>query len=44
MPDLDPEGVLELLKESVQDLGDEGYDTLYGWGLVDCALPVEAVD
>lgn len=44
MPDLDSEGFLELLKESVQDLGEEDYDTLYGWGLVDCSLLVEALN
>ncbi|MCD8157394.1 MAG: S8 family serine peptidase [Clostridiales bacterium] len=31
---LDFEGACELLKNSVKDLGDTGYDTAYGWGVV----------
>ena len=33
----DTEEVKELLKSTCADLGDEGYDTLYGYGLIDTA-------
>jgi len=32
---IDNEAFMQLLKDSAEDLGDEGYDTTYGWGLVD---------
>ncbi len=34
-PDITPAKFLELLAETAADLGDEGYDTTYGYGLVD---------
>lgn len=43
VPELGAAGFLELLKASVQELGEPGYDTLYGWGVIDCALLVEAI-
>lgn len=42
-PEIDGESFLELLKKSVQDLGGDGYDTVYGWGVLDLALLTEAL-
>ena len=36
-PDLTPENFRELLTDTARDLGDEGYDTSYGYGLLQIA-------
>ena len=43
VPDITPQMFMELLKNSVLDKGDEGYDTTYGWGVIDASLFVEAL-
>ena len=37
-PEITAEEFLELLKHSVQDKGETGYDPTYGWGVIDFAL------
>ena len=40
-PDLSAEELTTLMKETARDLGAEGYDTVYGWGLVDLAAALD---
>lgn len=42
-PDLSTEQFKEILKNTSEDLGDEGYDTSYGYGLIDADKVIEAV-
>ena len=39
-PDPTPEAVEQRLKETARDLGPVGYDTRYGWGLIDTAAAI----
>lgn len=34
-PEMTPEEFRQILKDSSRDLGEPGYDTAYGWGLID---------
>lgn len=34
-PDITPKDFRQILKDSSRDLGEPGYDTTYGWGLID---------
>lgn len=43
-PTLDGDGVLALLAHTVQNLGDEGKDTAYGYGLVDVSALLTAME
>ena len=43
-PDLTPAAVLELLASSARDLGPEGRDEAYGWGLLDISAAVAALE
>lgn len=42
-PELTAEDFAELLKRSVRDEGEPGYDTAYGWGVIDFGLFTEAL-
>ena len=42
-PDISPWSFMELLKESVLDKGDEGYDTTFGWGVINAGSFVSAL-
>ncbi len=42
-PGLAPQDVRNLLRNTAKDLGDEGYDYTYGWGLIDVYAAVKAV-
>ncbi|MCA9771652.1 MAG: S8 family serine peptidase [Myxococcales bacterium] len=42
-PDITPEEVRQLLKDTAVDLGDAGPDNKYGWGFVDAYAAVQAV-
>jgi subtilisin family serine protease len=41
-PSLTPDGVAQILSDTAMDLGAPGYDTLYGWGLVNAFDAVSA--
>jgi subtilisin family serine protease len=43
-PSLDPAAVHEILTMSARDLGNKGRDDLFGWGLIDPARALEALD
>ncbi len=43
-PAMSVEDFQEILKASSRDLGDEGYDTSYGWGLIQAPAAIEAAD
>ncbi len=43
-PDMNKTDFLEILKMSSKDLGDKGYDTYYGWGLVQVPEAIQAAD
>ncbi|KKL68520.1 hypothetical protein LCGC14_2124160, partial [marine sediment metagenome] len=40
-PDLNPSEVKDILYTTAIDLGDAGWDSIYGWGLVDAVAAVE---
>lgn len=42
-PDITPEAFTELLKQSVQDKGEQGYDPSYGWGVVDAGTLAQVI-
>lgn len=42
-PSLSPERYMDILRETSEDLGDPGYDTSYGYGLVDGEKIIEAL-
>lgn len=42
-PDLTAEWFMDILKETSEDLGDRGYDTYYGYGLIDAEKIIDAV-
>ncbi len=42
-PDITPSEFLALLKSTSDDAGDEGYDTQYGWGIVNLSNFAEAI-
>jgi subtilisin family serine protease len=42
-PDLTPQDVRDLLRENAVDLGDPGFDILFGWGRIDAQATLEAV-
>lgn len=42
--EITPKEFMDLLKRTCQDLGDPGYDTSYGYGLIDCEKLLKAVD
>ena len=42
-PELTPDEVEQVLADTAKDRGAPGYDTIYGWGLVDAAAAVAAV-
>ena len=41
-PQMNKDDFLEILKMSSEDLGDEGYDTYYGWGLLNVPAAIRA--
>lgn len=43
MPDATTDDIRTILKESATDLGDEGYDTTFGYGLVNVEKIVESI-
>lgn len=43
-PDLTAEWFMDILKETSEDLGDRGYDTYYGYGLIDAEKIIDAVN
>ncbi len=43
-PELTTAQFMEILKETSEDLGDEGYDTNYGYGLIDAEKVIERVE
>lgn len=43
-PDMNRVDFEEILKASCKDLGDPGYDTTYGWGLVQVPAAIQAAD
>jgi subtilisin family serine protease len=43
-PSLTPDEVGDIMAASCTDRGNAGYDTSYGWGIVNAAAAVEAVD
>lgn len=43
-PDMTPETFMQLLCTTAADLGEDGYDIYYGYGLADVAAFVEALD
>ena len=43
-PDMNKTDFLEILKMSSKDLGDKGYDTYYGWGLIQVPEAIRAAD
>lgn len=42
-PNLSPQDVRDLLQQNALDLGDPGFDIIYGWGRIDAASTVAAV-
>ena len=42
-PEMNAQEFLELLKTSVEDKGEAGYDTAYGWGVIDFGLFTQTI-
>ncbi len=43
-PQMNKDAFAEILKASCKDLGDAGYDTAYGWGLIQVPQAISAAD